>query len=66
MKNYLISELGLILETLKHYQLKEDTDIILYQELEYIIYKTEQKIKFIQDQNNKNNGGSPYQVFKGV
>ena len=64
MKNYLISELGLILETLKHYQLKEDTDIILYQELEYIIYKTEQKIKFIQDQNNKNNGSSPYQVFK--
>ncbi len=47
MKNYNASELGLIVESLKHFQLKEDTDIILYQELEYVIYKTEQKIKIL-------------------
>jgi len=60
MKNYLISELGLILQSLKDYQDKNINDDILYKELSYIIYKTEQKIKFIQ---NKNNGGSPYQVI---
>ena len=61
MKNYLISELGLILESLKHYQNKNINDNVLYKELSYTIYKTEQKIKFIQNQKN---GASPYQVFK--
>ncbi len=61
MKNYLISELGLILESLKQYQNKNINDDILFKELEYIIFKTEQKIKYIQNQNN---GASPYQVFK--
>ena len=60
MKNYLISELGLILRSLKDYQNKNINDNVLYKELSYIIYKTEQKIKSIQNQNN---GGSPYQVF---
>ena len=52
MKNYLISELGLILQSLKHYQNKNINDNVLYKELSYTIYKTEQKIKFIQNQNN--------------
>ena len=60
MKNYLISELGLILQSLKDYQNKNINVNVLYNELWYIIYKTEQKIKSIQNQNN---GGSPYQVF---
>ena len=60
MKNYLISELGLILESLKHYQDKNINDTILYQELEYVINKTENKIKLIQNKNIS----SPYQVFK--
>ena len=60
MKNYLISELGLILESLKHYQDKNINDNILYQELEYVINKTENKIKLIQNKNIS----SPYQVFK--
>tara|TARA_B000000532_G_C18578369_1_gene281651 strand:- start:106 stop:384 length:279 start_codon:yes stop_codon:yes gene_type:complete len=61
MKNYLISELGLILQSLKDYQNKNINDNVLYKELSYTIYKTEQKIKYIQNQNN---GGSPYQTFK--
>ena len=60
MKNYLISELGLILESLKHYQDKNINDNILYQELEYVINKTENKIKLIQNKNIS----SPYKVFK--
>tara|TARA_R100000734_G_C3302781_1_gene93325 strand:+ start:59 stop:250 length:192 start_codon:yes stop_codon:yes gene_type:complete len=60
MKNYLISELGLILQSLKDYQNKNINDDALYKELSYIIYKTEQNIKVIQNQNN---GGSPYQVI---
>ena len=60
MKNYLISELGLILESLKHYQNKNINDNILYQELEYVINKTENKIKLIQNKNIS----SPYKVFK--
>jgi len=60
MENYLISELGLILESLKHYQDKNINDNILYQELEYVINKTENKIKLIQNKNIS----SPYQVFK--
>tara|TARA_Y100000401_G_scaffold99119_1_gene87216 strand:- start:294 stop:482 length:189 start_codon:yes stop_codon:yes gene_type:complete len=59
MKNYLISELGLILESLKHYQDKNINDNILYQELEYVINKTENKIKLIQNKNIS----SPYKVF---
>ena len=47
MKDYNASELGLIVESLKHFQLKKGTDIILYQELEYVIYKTNQKIKIL-------------------
>ena len=47
MKDYNASELGLIVESLKHSQLKKGTDIIKYQELEYVIYKTNQKIKIL-------------------
>ena len=46
-KDYNASELGLIVESLKHFQLKKGTDNILYQELEYVIYKTNQKIKIL-------------------
>ena len=62
MKNYLISELGLILESLKHYQNKNINDNILYQELEYVINKTENKIKLIQNKNIS----SPYKVFRAT
>ena len=62
MKNYLISELGLILESLKHYQNKNINDNILYQELEYVINKTENKIKLIQNKNIS----SPYKQFRAT
>ena len=60
MKNYLISELGIILDSLYELQKNHIEDDIYYGEIEYVIIKTKIKIKHIENKNIS----SPYKVFK--
>ena len=60
MKDYLISELGIILDSLYELQKNHIEDDIYYKEIENIITKTKNKIKHIQNKNIS----SPYKVFK--
>ena len=60
MKNYLISELGIILDSLYELQKNHIEDDIYYQEIQYVITKTKIKIKHIENKNIS----SPYKVYK--
>ena len=47
MKDYIVSELGIILDSLYQLQKNHIEDDIYYKEIEYVITKTNQKIKIL-------------------